>query len=120
MQGKLIHKFRKQLKVLPFYAATPDEVPLSNKALFLGKGFAWEQIHTQRLLMARLPENIHLTKVGKLYKWARKREILGKTDFFTKFLGSRSVLNPVKPLPPVGDFRNCTALKLLKKIFINN
>ena len=115
MQGKRIHKFRKQLKVLPFYAATPDEVPLSNKALFLGKGFAWEQIHTQRLLMARLPENIHLTKVGKLYKWARKREILGKTDFFTKFLGSRSVLNPVKPLPPVGGFSELHGVEIVEE-----
>ena len=104
LQGQRIYKFRKSLKTLPFYALTPDEVPLSDKALFLGKGFNWTQTHTQRLLMSRLPENIHLTQVGKLYKWARKREIYGKKDFLTKFLGSNHFLNPVKPLPPVGGF----------------
>ena len=103
-QGLRIAKFRKSLKRLPFYALTPDEVPLSDKALFLGKGFNWTQTHTQRLLMSRLPENIHLTKVGKLYKWARSREIYGKKDSLTKFLGSQHFFNPVKPLPPVGGF----------------
>ena len=103
-QGRRIHKFRKSLKTLPFYAATPDEVPLSKEALFLGKGFAWKQTHTQRLMMARLPENIHLTETGKFYEWARLRKIHGKKDALTRFLTSQHPLNPVKPLPPVGGF----------------
>ena len=103
-QGKRIYKFRKSLKTLPFYSATPDEVPLSKEALFLGKGFAWKQTHTQRLMMARLPENIHLTETGKFYEWARLRKIHGKKDALTRFLTSQHPLNPVKPLPPVGGF----------------
>ena len=115
LQGKRIYKFRKSLKTLPFYAATPDEVPLSNKALFLGKGFAWTQTHTQRLMMSRLPENIHLTQVSKLYEWARNREIHGKTDWLTRFLSSNHKLNPVKPLPPVGGFSELHGVEIEEK-----
>ena len=115
LQGQRIYKFRKSLKKLPFYALTPDEVPLSNKALFLGKGFAWEQQHTQRLLMARLPENIHLTKVSSFYEWAREREINGKNDFLTRFLGSKHLLNPVKPLPDVGGFTELHGVEIKEK-----
>ena len=114
-QGRRIHKFRKSLKTLPFYAATPDEVPLSKEALFLGKGFAWKQTHTQRLMMARLPENIHLTETGKFYEWARLRKIHGKNDALTKFLSSQHRLNPVKPLPPVGGFSELHGVEIDEK-----
>lgn len=115
LQGRRIYKFRKSLKKLPFYALTPDEVPLSDKALFLGKGFNWTQTHTQRLLMSRLPENIHLTQVSSFYEWAREREINGKDDFLTRFLGSQHLLNPVKPLPDVGGFTELHGVEIKEK-----
>ncbi|EMS6294617.1 type IV secretion-system coupling DNA-binding domain protein, partial [Neisseria gonorrhoeae] len=34
-----IMRFRKNIRKLPYYALTADEIPSSNKALFLGKGF---------------------------------------------------------------------------------
>ena len=56
-QGLRIRRYRRNLSRLSFYALTPQQIPVSDKALFLGRGFKWTQTHTQRLLMARLPEN---------------------------------------------------------------
>lgn len=102
-EGNRIRRYRKNVKNLPYYAATPDQIPVSDKALFLGKGFRWTQKHTQRLMMIRQPENDHLRLPGKIYKAARLHEIRteGQT-WFTKLTSSNAWWNPVAPLPPVG------------------
>ena len=41
-------------------------IPWSAERLFLGRGFAWDQRHTQRLREARLPENQPLLRPGLL------------------------------------------------------
>ncbi len=98
-----IIQYRKNVRRLPYYALTADEVPVSDKALFLGKGFRWSQTHTQRLFMVRQPENESIREPSKLYKLARLHEI--KTPgvtWFTKMTRSTAWWNPVAPLPPVG------------------
>lgn len=102
-QGLRIHKYRKNVRNLPYYAATPVQIPVSDKALFLGKGFRWSQTHTQRLMMIRQPENDYLREPGKLYKAARKHEIMTQgQDWLTRLTSSNKWWNPVAPLPPVG------------------
>ncbi len=103
-QARRIMKFRKSLRKLPYYALTADQVPVSNKALFLGKGFKWNQTHTQRLYFARLPENQHLLEPGKLEKWLREYEITHEHSLLAILTGSNAFWNPYPPLPPVGGF----------------
>lgn len=102
LDARRIRKFRKSVKRLPFYALTADEVPMSDKALFMGKGFEWNQTHTQRLNQIRT-EYMHLKKQSYLYELARQYEISvpGK-NWLTKLTSSTSWWNPVAPLPPVG------------------
>lgn len=98
-----IMRFRKNIRKLPYYALTADEMPVSDKALFLGKGFRWNQTHTQRLFMIRQPENAHLRESSWLYKKARLYEIHTKGhNFLTQITRSNAWWNPVAPLPPVG------------------
>lgn len=103
MQGRRIRRYRRNLSRLPFYGLTPNQIPVSNKALFIGRGFEWTQEHTQRLLLARLPQNRKLIRPGKAYKWARKHEIAtnGK-DWLSQQTSRNAWWNPVSPLPPVG------------------
>lgn len=102
-QAQRIRKYRKQVKVLPYYAMTANETPVSEIGMFLGKGFRWTQEHTQRLHSIRKPENRHLLEPSWLYKSARNHEIQcsGKSTL-ARFTRSNSWFNPVKPLPPVG------------------
>ncbi len=116
-QGRKISRFQAGLKRLPHYELRPEEIPFSDKWLFLGKGFRWGQEHTQRLYDARLPHNKHLAAINARYDRLREREALNP-DFWvnrwtaaknwdiTVKLGQREVLipfrNPLAPLPPVG------------------
>lgn len=103
LSAKRIMKFRKNVRKLPYYALTADEIPVSDKALFLGKGFRWTQTHTQRLFMIRQPENDHLREPSTLYKAARRYEIeTPGSNWLTKLTRNPAAWNPVAPLPPVG------------------
>ena len=103
MQGRRISRYRKNLSKLPFYGLTPSQIPVSQKAQFVGKGFLWTQIHTQRLVLARLPQNANLIRPSKAYRWARQHEILANgNDWLSKLTTRQTWWNPVAPLPPVG------------------
>jgi len=106
LQGYRVFKYQRNLKRLPFYAASSDELPISNSKLFLGKGFKWEACHTQRLRDLKQSGRERYLKPGKAYQWARDFELKHEHSFKLKpiveFISSQSQLNPVRPLPPVG------------------
>ena len=63
-QGLRILRYRRNLRRLRPYLLTSEQMPWSPERLFLGKGFRWNQRHTQRLREARLPENQYLLSPG--------------------------------------------------------
>jgi conjugative coupling factor TraD (TOL family) len=105
-QGLTVFRYQRNLKRLPFYAMSSDELPISNNKLFLGKGFKWEAKHTQRLRDLKQNGHEHYLKPGKWYQRARrfelKHEHSGILKPLVKFLSGQSWLNPLRPLPPVG------------------
>jgi conjugative coupling factor TraD (TOL family) len=50
-------RYRANLRRQRRYEVTSTEIPWSAQRLFLGRGFQWDQRHTQRLFEARRPEN---------------------------------------------------------------
>ena len=50
-------RYRANLRRQRRYEVTATDMPWSAERLFLGRGFQWDQRHTQRLLEARRPEN---------------------------------------------------------------
>lgn len=101
-QGRKIQRFHQNLKRLPSYVLRSDEIPWSNRELFLGQGFRWSQRHTQRLFTSRLPRYEHLRARNRLYDQARAFERAHPGHWLTKLLREESWFNPVPPLPPVG------------------
>jgi conjugative coupling factor TraD (TOL family) len=59
-------RYRTNLRRQRRYDVASDEIPWSPDRLFLGRGFQWDQRHTQRLHEARLPENEPLLRAGFL------------------------------------------------------
>lgn len=55
-EGLLVLRYRRNIRRLPRYVMTSAQVPVSHQRLFLGRGFLWEQKHTQRLLATLRPE----------------------------------------------------------------
>lgn len=109
LQGWKIRRYRKRLKYLPYYGLTAANTPMSAKAVFLGKGFRWDQRHTQRLYLARLPKNSHLTTDTALYKFFRTMEIKASGNHanafnraIAQFSSKNHILNPWRALPSLG------------------
>jgi conjugative coupling factor TraD (SXT/TOL subfamily) len=70
-QGWRILRYRWNLRRLTRYVVRCNEIPCSAERLFLGRGFRWDQRHTQRLFEARVPQNQYLLEPGMLRRWLR-------------------------------------------------
>ncbi|WMY72489.1 type IV conjugative transfer system coupling protein TraD [Buttiauxella selenatireducens] len=103
-QGLTILRYRRNIRRLPRYTVTSAQIPTSQHVLFIGRGFRWEQRHTQRLLTCRRPEVAHYIHPNALYRAARRLESACDPCLPTirHLLSRDSWLNPVRPLPPVG------------------
>ncbi|EIX9082278.1 type IV conjugative transfer system coupling protein TraD [Klebsiella aerogenes] len=103
-EGMTVIRYRKNLTRLPRYVMSTRQIPLSNRRLFLGRGFRWTQKHTQRLQDTLRPEVAKYLQTGKCYQAARWLEMRTEHNlpWLGKILSTDSPLNPVRPLPPVG------------------
>lgn len=105
-QGCRVWRYQRNLKRLPTYTMNSKQLPVSQKRLFLGKGFLWTPTHTQRLRDLDLDYNLKFRYPSKLYQWARQREFAWENKAFLKhivpFLKRDSILNPFRPYPDIG------------------
>ena len=72
MQGMRIIRYQKGLRRLPYFTMKPDDIPVSQKKLYLGMGYRWLQPHVQRLRDIRLAGVQHYVEPGRLYTWVRQ------------------------------------------------
>ena len=101
-EGYRIYHYQRHLNQLPHYALSSKDIPKSTQHLFLGRGFEWKPIHTQRLRDTLFPHNARYLQQGLLYRLARHLEIKFKNSFVAKVLKNSSRFNPVRPISPVG------------------
>ena len=73
-QAWRVVRYQRNMRKLPTYSLRADQIPLSRRKLFLGRGFRWTQRHTQRLRDTLRPEVQHYVQPGRLYRWARRKE----------------------------------------------
>jgi len=105
-QGLRVVRFQRNLRRLPDYRLKPSQIPVSATRLFLGTGFRWTQLHTQRLADTRQPEARRYVDPSRWYRWARRMETACEHYWALKPIGRllavRAWWNPLAPLPPVG------------------
>ncbi|MCO6550687.1 MULTISPECIES: type IV conjugative transfer system coupling protein TraD [unclassified Gilliamella] len=101
-QGITIIRYKRNIKRLPFYSLTSEQIPVSQKFLFLGRGFKWEQKHLQRIILCRREEYKRFVQPSAIYRAARHWEQKHERSLIAKCTSSNRWFNPVKPLPPVG------------------
>ncbi|CDG96451.1 putative plasmid transfer protein [Xenorhabdus bovienii str. puntauvense] len=103
-QGIQVIRYRRNLRRLPRYQMSTRHIPVSHRQLFLGRGFRWQQKHTQRLQDTRRPEVERFVQPSRIYQFARALE--RRTEYrwptLSALLRKDSPFNPVRPLPPVG------------------
>ena len=106
-QAWVVLRYRRNIRRLPHYTMTSNDIPVSNERLFIGKGFRWTQKHTQRLMDTYLPKYAEYVEPTSIYRLARRlEERLEFAPFPLKMLSKVTTwniaLNPARPLPPVG------------------
>ncbi len=123
--GKKLKKYHNALRNIDAYFMSTEELPVSTKFFWLGRGFEWTQKHAQRLYEATTPNGEKITEDSKLYKKIRSfalknsevehneageavvlsrnkvAQALDQTHFF-KVGNFKFLKNPFAPLPPVG------------------
>ena len=93
-QGCLVVRYRWNLRHQREYVVTSDEIPWSEEQLFLGRGFRWDQRHTQRLHEARLPFNQDLLKPGMISRMLR---VFQRPPISVASLGGDPAIHGVEP-----------------------
>ncbi|HCW3486317.1 TPA: type IV conjugative transfer system coupling protein TraD [Citrobacter freundii] len=103
-EGMKILRYRQNIRRLPRYVLTSEQIPVSQRHLFLGKGFQWSPRHTQRLLEARRPECEVYVQPSVIYRLARdlEKKMEYSLPWLCRLTRTDSALNPFRPLPPVG------------------
>ena len=106
-----LRRYQQNIKTLKPYTIKPKDLPTSKHKSFLGQGYRWQSIHTQRLYDTTKPENELYTKPPERYEWARRAEVNWENTFglsvIAKALRNTSSLNPLKyagltPYPDIG------------------
>lgn len=105
-EGIRVLRYRRNIRRLPKYSLSAGKVPVSRYKLFLGQGFRWTQMHTQRLRDTQRPWARPYIEPGPLHQWARRAETQWENHPILRPVAwgvSREVRwNPLAPLPPVG------------------
>ncbi|MCP5135398.1 MAG: type IV conjugative transfer system coupling protein TraD [Gammaproteobacteria bacterium] len=104
--GMTVIRYQRGLLRMPRFTMPSATVPVNDRYLYLGRGFAWDRLHTQRLRDARRDARLYLAP-GAFWQWARRVEIAwrgkGPALALVAWLVSRDVpWNPVRPYPPIG------------------
>ncbi|KTD04428.1 conjugative coupling factor TraD [Legionella geestiana] len=102
LQALRIKRFQRRLITMPYYALSTTEVPLSQKWLFIGKGFRWFPHHTQRLHQIKQIKNESFMQRGKCFRTVRDYCQNHEQTIFAKLLCSQTKFNPFRPDPAVG------------------
>ena len=105
-QAWWVIRYQRNMRRLPTYTVRANQIPVSRRKLFLGRGFRWTQKHTQRLRDTIRPEVQHYVQPGRLYQWARRKEVAWEStplvSRLARLLRNPAWWNPLAPLPSVG------------------
>lgn len=102
--GKGLHivRYQRNLRRLPHFGMTPKRIPISRRWLYLGRGFAWGERHTQRLHDTRRSKFRRFVQPNAVWRWVRANEPHWQDTWLFKLTSWDHWLNPVRPLPAVG------------------
>lgn len=74
-RGWRVKRYQKRLVNLPVYRMRVSDLPVSSKVQYLGLGFAWTGVHTQRVYDLTQSENSKYTAKSRGYERARNLEV---------------------------------------------
>jgi conjugative coupling factor TraD (TOL family) len=114
-QALWVLRYQRNIRRVPAFKLSPDQIPISLKKMYLGLGFRWTQKHTQRLKDTQRPEVEAYIRPPELILWVRKKEVQWEHTPVLKAIMKLSAKtawwNPVSPYPPVGGLSQIHAVE---------
>lgn len=115
-QALFVLRYQRNMRKLPRYEIAAEDIPVSRQRLFLGKGFLWQQKHSQRLRDTLHPKVRRYIEPSFAYQLARRLESRWEQSPIlqqvVKLLQNPAWWNPLAPLPPVGGKPQIHAVEL--------
>lgn len=111
-RGWGIVAYQHNLRRLPIFSMAQRRIPVSGRRLYLGKGFAWSERHTQRLHDTRRSKFQKYVQASAWVRWVRANEQRWRDTQFGRLLAWDSPLNPLRPLPAVGGLSHLHGVEL--------
>ncbi|PJE14458.1 type IV conjugative transfer system coupling protein TraD [Legionella sp.] len=102
LQAYRIKRYQRRLIKMPYFAMSTVDVPLSQRWLFVGRGFRWFARHTQRLHQIKQVENERFLQRGKVHQAVAAFCKNHESSHLAALFRSPSLLNPFRPDPDVG------------------
>lgn len=112
IKGHHVARYQRNLKRLKRFTLDEAKVPVSQRHLYLGKGFRWTERHTQRLHDTRRTRLLKYAQPGQVWQWVRHYEARNEHAFLTRFTRKDSWLNPFRPLPEGGGLTTLHGVEL--------
>ena len=114
--GWKILRYQRNMRRLPLLYMKSDDIPVSTRKLYLGRGFRWMQKHTQRLCDTWRPEVQCFVDQSRLYYTIRKFENYAEQYSYlaplAKISATRAWWNLWAPLPQLGGRPQIHAVEL--------
>ncbi|MGS2722107.1 type IV conjugative transfer system coupling protein TraD [Porticoccus sp. GXU_MW_L64] len=105
-QAWRVLRYQRHLKRTPRYTMSSRQIPTSQSVLFLGRGFRWNQTHTERLYAARDKRAERYLQPSAFKQWVRRQEIAWERTPVLKHLARLTAIdspfNPLRPPSPSG------------------
>lgn len=100
-QAWRVIQYQRHLKRSPRYVMSSSQVPVSQSVLFLGRGFRWNQTHTERLYAARDKRAERYLQPSAIKQWVRRKEIEWEhTPLLRTIMRWTAQDSPLNPVPP--------------------
>ncbi len=127
-KGNKVRKFHKNLRSPRAYSISSDQIPRTNKALWLGTGFTWKKLHTQMLHDTQ--NKIDAFELPLVVDWARNNERIAEftqqlslfqsgihplRKAIAKVTSSNSKFNPVRPHMDLGGLAAIHGIEVNEK-----
>ena len=101
-RGWRVVRYRRNLRRRRKWTVDHAEVPVSERGLFLGRGFEWTARHTQRYADTQKARFRRFVEPRAVVRWVRAREDVWSDWPIARLLRWDSPLNPFRPEPDVG------------------
>lgn len=101
--GYRILAYRRRMREVPRYSMSFGKIPKSSGSWFLGRGFRWTHVNTQRMLDTYEDRyGDFITVADNLDRHAVTRRVLKRIPVIGSLADSRSIFNPFRPMVQLG------------------